>query len=333
MNRNQYEQLIAQELDKAIIAESFSQRLLDAEIFDEDHIEEIQYFLDGRPEFNDVDNYDSNLIQNDKVKGKNYSCTASASQHKMEMSILLKSQKINLVATLPWSLSSINEELLTDAKNGLYIEEHPPYWLLVEIKKSRFISQQITQRLPEKFPEDFYTYLNDETYNYCQFVSTSFNLTEIQNKLQRSVPLEEIKTTGNALIKTAAKITWNQDGIYKPAPATISLPPIPLKEKPTFWWSLGVACCVIYSGAFLYDLNQQKTDLEKQSSKVTEEINNIEKKIKNARLEVKKAKELTAKQEKLIQENDYLKKISSLKQPEILLKIYSQLSKLLTSKD
>lgn len=311
----QFENLMLFEEEQSLIADDFVERLLRAEIIDEDRVEEIQYFIDERPQFNDFDNFDSFLLQQDKVKGKNFAATVSASNCKQDMLFLLKSHKINLLATVPWSLSSINEELIVENQNSLYIEEHPSFWITFQIKKKRLVEMQIVQSEDKALPVEILGLMEDDQFLRCQLVSNQHKFANISDSLHRETELLEIKTHGNALIKTAGNIAWKLTSEYQPATAEVVLPPVPLKQKPAFWWSIAVAVCMFYNLAFFYSLYEKKEKAVNEVKSKTASKKKATEKLAQANFDKKQSAKLNKELKDLLIENERLKKLSLGKRP------------------
>ncbi|MCM8527640.1 MAG: hypothetical protein NE327_14060, partial [Lentisphaeraceae bacterium] len=329
LNKSQLENLYLFEETQGILGETHSQRLLDAEIIDEDKVEEIQYYVDRRPDYNDIDNFDSHLLQEDKVKGRFYSCTATSNQHKLEMSYLLKSQKINLLATLPWSLSLINNDLLKPTVNGLYIEQHPAYWLALQIKKGRISECQIFQGQEQEIPDEIMLLLRDEQFAHCQFISDLHRLSEYKKHLFREEELEETKTQRNALIRTAGVIAWRLPSNYVPAPATVTVPLVPKRQDPKFWWAVAALTCIIFNSAYFVSLFKEKSGLEKRLKLAQQKVEDIESKSSIFKKRKIESDQLILELEKLKKDNVELGTLINQKDPEgFVQELLSVLSKI-----
>ncbi|MCM8530957.1 MAG: hypothetical protein NE330_07340, partial [Lentisphaeraceae bacterium] len=214
------------------------------------------------------------------------------------------------LATLPWSLSLINNDLLQPSVNGLYIEHHPAYWLVLQVRKGRISECQIIQGHDLELPEEVLVLLRDEQFTQCQFISDLHNLSEFKEILFREEELEEVKTLGNALTRTAGVVAWGLASQYCPAAATVSVPLVPIRQSPKFWWSVAVLTCVIFNSAYFYSLHKKKSVLE--SKLQAEKSNNI--KLKGStqlKRDLKKKHDSLLKQlEELKGDNEELKKLS-----------------------
>ena len=312
LTKYEIEELKAYEKEEAYVEDSYTERLLKADIIDEDRIEEIDYYLDGRPSFEDIANFDSELLQSDKVKGETYAVTASSNKHKLELSMLLKGQKITLLGVLPWSLSSIAPSLITDQKNALYLEQHPNYWVCLQVKKGRFIDLQIVANQSlQFFPESLFTILEDEIFSHCQVVSEIHNLSNLLQQSAREADIEEIKNQGHPLIKNTSSVPWHLESDYKPALTTVKLPPVPLKDQPAFWWIMTLAACIAFNATTIMQSQKNLEKEEKNFEQAEQKTEGASQKLVQANKDKKDSIKLNKELEDLQAEKESLKELAS----------------------